>query len=350
MTNKDASPSLKEWEALYKAAVDFKNLKPWTWVWDSDLFGVQNPEDDEIGYCCIMGAAREVFALAVYQGQEGLDAYLRLQSGEMDPKDPELGHIQKCLMASYEDRNDLVKEDLQTIKDLGLKFRGKKEWPQFRSYLPGYVPWLLTAEEARFLIVALEQSIDVAMRLKENKNILIGPEKDNRLIRVPASQKDPLEWQDKWAKISISDKKAASPLPVDELRVKRINKNISNKEGVWEIDFFHFPGAVDEGGRPFYPKTFMIMDHLSGMALHYSIEHPDGFLTQIQENLLGFIEKIKVMPKQILICKPESHRALDPIISRLYIDLEMVKTLKAATHFKETLFNHLLNNPEGAIF
>lgn len=142
----DSSPSLQDWEKLYEAAMEFKEIESWNWMWDSDIFGVQNPENDEIGYCCIMGRMGEHFALAVYLGTEGLDGYLRIQSGEILPGDVDILHLQKCLMASFEDRDFLQKPDLQVIKELGLKFRGRNSWPLFRSYRPGYHPWYLTKE------------------------------------------------------------------------------------------------------------------------------------------------------------------------------------------------------------
>ena len=118
---KEKTPSMKVWQGLYDVAVEFKKLKCWDWMYDDDLFGVQNPEDGEIGYCCIMGNFGEVFAIAVYLGEKGLEGYLKIQSGDIDTPDPDALHYQKCLMASFDNRNYLQKEDLQLIKKLGLK-------------------------------------------------------------------------------------------------------------------------------------------------------------------------------------------------------------------------------------
>jgi len=154
------SPSIPEWKDLYNAAIEFKQIECWNWMEDSDLFGVQNPEDGEIGYCCVLGALGEVFGLAVYLGAEGLNEYLKVQSGEIAPKDFDAVH-QRCLLASFEDRRLLQRPDLEVIKKLGLKFRGSKSWSLFRSYQPGYYPWYLNKKEAIFLTIALQQAKEV---------------------------------------------------------------------------------------------------------------------------------------------------------------------------------------------
>ena len=75
----DKSPSIEEWNDLYAAAVDFKKLKPWNYMWDSDMFGVQNPVTDEIGYCCVMGRSGEHFALGIFLGSEGLEQLSKIR-------------------------------------------------------------------------------------------------------------------------------------------------------------------------------------------------------------------------------------------------------------------------------
>jgi hypothetical protein len=110
---------------------------------DDRIFGVKCPETGRIDYCGVLGALGEVFALIAYEGAEGLNGYLKLLSGELQERSHVLEH-QRCLMASFDDRSDLAPEDLEVIRSLELKFRGKNRWPMFRHYLPGYLPWFVT--------------------------------------------------------------------------------------------------------------------------------------------------------------------------------------------------------------
>jgi hypothetical protein len=137
----DSSPTLQEWRKLYEAAIQIKQLAPWERMSEDMLFGVQDPETGEIGFVSIMGALGEHFAVAVYIGAKGLQGFWIAHSGDENPFIPaevilETFHLQ----ASFEDRNMLRKDDRDIIKQLGLKFRGRNEWPMFRSYRPGFVP------------------------------------------------------------------------------------------------------------------------------------------------------------------------------------------------------------------
>jgi hypothetical protein len=342
-----SKPSLDEWKALYQAATDFMKIKPWTWLSDSDLFGVQNPHNKEVGYCCIMGALGEVYALAVYAGSEGLESYLKMQSGKIDVGDPDVLHLQNCLVASFQDRERLQREDLQVIKKLCLKFRGRNAWPQFRSYLPGYVPWFLTKDEARFLAIALQQATDVALCYKGDRGMLEPPKKGLVLVRVPAQSNQKRQWKDVWVAPLIAEKEDLPVKPIDELRVQRIKTHMGNKAGTWEIGFFYFPVPVQEGERPYYPLAGVVMDHSKGLALHNYMAPQRSFFDEFPESVLRFVEENEMLPKRILVDKPESLKMLHYFASALSIELKMVDMLEWVKKFRTEMDVDLFGTPYG---
>jgi len=335
-------PSLQEWKRLYEAAIGFKKIKCWAWMLDSDIFGVKNPETGEIGYCCVMGRLGEHFALAVYLGTEGLKGYLKMQSGEI-PGGIELLMLQKCLMASFEDRAVLQQSDLEVIKKLDLKFRGRNEWPLFRSYLPGYHPWYLTGEEARFLILALQQAVEVALRFKEDPDMLIPPERGYFFVRVAEKEGEGWRWKDAWLEPSPIEEEEIVAEPVDENRLERIKGRARRQQRILEIDFFYSSqGIREEKERPYYPYVLLLADHYSGLILCAHIAKPlkSEYQREFMEKILAFFEETEAIPEQILVEKEELYKLFEHVTSRLGIKLKKTRRLKAIGDAKDSLYEH----------
>ncbi len=333
----DLPPSIQEWKNLYDAALEFKRIRCWDWMWDSDIFGVQNPESGEIGYCCVMGRLGQHYALAVYLGTEGLEGYLKIQSGEISPDDIDALHVQKCLMVSFEDRKFLREPDFRVIKELKLKFRGRKSWPLFRSYRPGYLPWYLTKDEARYLTVALQQAIVVALRFKEDKDMLVPPKENQYLVRVSEKEGRGLKWKDEWLEPLPLEKEVVAE-PIDEARLERIGKTVPRGRGIWEVDFFYFPGGVKEGERPYYPCTLLLVDRGSGFVLNAHLAKPSKYSSEFMDKFLSTIENIQHLPKEVLAKKEEVFKLLEPITSRLGIKLRKVERLISLEEVRAGMF------------
>jgi hypothetical protein len=336
---------MKEWQRLYSVASEFNKLEFWNWMYEDNLFGVQNPEDGEIGYCCIMGSLGEMFAIAVYLGTDGLEGCFRIQSGEIEGTDPDIIASQKCLMASFEDRSYLQKEDIQIIKKLGLKFRGRNRWPVFRSYLPGYFPWFLTKSEALFLTVAIEQAIDVALRFREDEKMLTVPDEDEYLVRVPDKIGDIVLWKDMWMKPAPVEKTRVFDNRVDETRIHRIKKKAIRTDAVWEIEIAFSPTPVAEKKeRPSFPRMFVVMDQRSGLALDFHLSEISDDASEFRDHFLGFLEKMEGLPQEILIKKEETLQLLEPITSLLKIKVCQVSKLLAFEEFHNAMFDFIGTN------
>ncbi|RJR39811.1 MAG: hypothetical protein C4576_20620 [Desulfobacteraceae bacterium] len=337
MKMESKAPSGKEWITLYSAAKVFEKTRPWEWMEDTDLFGVENPEDGEIGYCCIMGAAGEVFGVSAYLGSEGLLTYRNMASGEIGIGSEDLLYIQKALSATFVGKRELEKEDLEIIGRLGLKLRGRNGWPQFRSYLPGYVPWHLTGAQARFLTSVLEQAVLVAGRLLDNPDLLLEKGEDLVLVRIFDKRKKAAGWKDSWIAPEPWERPEILSGPLDEIRLHRIRKQVKKGKSVWEIDSFHYPGAIAEQGRPYFPCLSLILDRESEIVMGSWLKAPweryDGF----QQEVIMHLENSGDLPKTIRVRKEEIFELLAPIADTLKIGLKQVESLEGIGQIRATI-------------
>ena len=335
----ESTPSLQEWRALYEAAVEFKKIACWHWMSDTDLFGVQNPASGVIGYCCIMVELKETFGLIVYLGTEGLAGYSRIQSEDHSPDAVNFLHLQKCLTLTFEGRKYLREPDLKVIKSLGLKFRGHQEWPLFRNYQPGYLPWYINKEEVLFLTTLIPQVMEVASRVRKDANLLRPPRKDCYLVRIPEKVGETPTWREEWREPAPIEKAEPDLPPVDEPHLQRIKRTISRHQGVWEIDQFHSPGVVDEGGRPYFPYVFLWVDHDTKLVLDVRVTGLLNYESDFLDQFLDLVEKVNILPAEIWLQNEEPMKLLEPITSRLGIKLTRVNRLPALEKVRNSLFS-----------
>ncbi|MFZ3138879.1 MAG: hypothetical protein WA126_15975 [Thermodesulfovibrionales bacterium] len=339
---KKSEPSLKDWKDLYDAAIAFRKIEPWGWMKETDIFGVQNPQTGEVGYCCIMGELGEVLAIAVYLGTEGLDGYLNIRRGQIQHDDPDSLFIQNCLMLSFENRKLVQEDDREIINELGLKFRGKNAWPVFRRYEPGYFPWFLNRDEVLYMTNALQQATDICLRFKDDAKLFRAPEKNQYLIRVAEEKNGRVFWKDERRKPSLPEKKDQGFYkPVDEVRIQRLKKTARSTPAIWEIDFFYAPTPVLEGERPFFPYAIMIMDHDTGFILDMHLAETRSYQKEFLEKFLNCIETTSVIPLEILARKEEAVKLLETYASRLNIRLSRVKKLQNIEHARREMAKHL---------
>lgn len=340
-------PNRATWKALYEAADRFQALRCWEWMQDADVFGIQNPANGEIGYCCIMGQLEEHYALAVYQGTQGLEALMEIGLQEV-PVDPLTVLVsQKCLMASYEDRKMMEPADLKTIKDLGLKFRGRNAWPQFRSYLPGYAPWYVSQAEAEYLILALDQAAQVALKYKDQPEYLATRNAlhnyEEFLTYVPEQKEKTLQWKEAWMPPVPYEPLLILPPPPDADRLKRIAESSQRTDGILDMDYFFAPTGIrdEDGERPWYPYFVLAVDHRSEAPLHTDLVKHGELGRQFVEVFLALAEQMEHLPAKVQVCQEQAHVLLEPILTALDIELVLVESLPPVETVQQAFLDYL---------
>jgi len=338
------SIDLSLWKDLYDAAGEFKALAPWQWMYDSDIFGVQNPETGEMGYCCIMGRAGEHFAMAVYPGEKGLFSFFNLlrSADEINP-DPDLLFDQNCIKVSFEDRKDMDSTDRRIMKKLNLKFRGRTNWPLFRRFSPGYFPWFLSEDEIRFLTIALQQAIEVTPRFRENPELLRKETKKSVKIftRLAEKANGNISWKDAWQAPVFADQPSIKTPPVDQIRLRSIGKNLKPSDAIWEFDTWYFPNPIQEkkDERPYYPVMLGWANQSTGMILQHEMSTKADYPNHVQQQFYKILEKINVMPREIWVQKDDCFDILEPLCQAAGIKLELYDGLIAIETIKAFLMS-----------
>ncbi|MGI8654700.1 MAG: DUF7309 domain-containing protein [Pyrinomonadaceae bacterium] len=343
-------PTLEESKRLYELAVKLKELAPWEWMDESEIFGVQNPETDELGFISVMGMMGEHLAVGVYLGAEGLYGFWDFQDEKHETEPLALFDIPQ-LQVSFENRDGLKKEDRDSIKELGLKFRGTQNYPMFRRTESGFLPWFITSEDARFLIYAIEQTLEVAPRVKENPLILLnesGKKNETYLVRRAEKQNGQLVWQDEMKRVLPPTPESIS-FSLSQETINRLRKLPQNNNLIFEVDLFHAPTPVaDKNKRPFFPKMLMISETNSRFILGFEITKPQKEPSKTQAEILNNIIKIwsnhKVLPREIRVSSDLLFNLLKGFTQQLNVKLRQTNNLIAISEAKEEMFGFFGNS------
>ncbi len=328
----DALPSVADSRKLYEIMQQIHVLAPWEWMEETNIFGVQSPDTQELGFVSIMGMAGEHYAVSVYLGARALYDLWRFEDEAPDIAPEKLLEIPQ-LMASFEDRSQLNKKDLDLIKSLTLKFRGKNAWPLFRSYKPGYFPWFVEAAEARFLADALEQVLDVAPRFKANRSLL-DPNNDERyLVRVPRKSGKKFVWEDQVLPIA-----APPPTTLTFTMDSQLLESLKQKPKAGfkvEIDCFMYLSPIQEerNARPVFPYMLLLVEAKSSMIIGQELLTADPTLetmwNTVPFHIMKHLSQLDALPDEIRVRSRLLFDALKPVAKAVKVKLGLTRSLPA---------------------
>ncbi|MBD3375784.1 hypothetical protein GF406_12175 [candidate division KSB1 bacterium] len=340
----DKSPEMDQWKELYELMIELKSLSPWKWLEEHHVFGVENPETNEIGFVSVMGAVEEHYSVAVYLGEEGLEKFWDFQENPID--DFAFQRLMEIpqLQASFEERDYLYEEDRKIIKKLGFAFRGKQAWPMFRSYSPGFVPWFLSSNEARFLIHVLQQTLDVSVRAKENPAILEPKDEGSYLLRKPFQNGDKIQWQDTiWHEPALEPE--TYDVSMDTITIERYNHLDINATAL-EIDIFMSPSSVHEkNSKPYFPYVIIILETTNGIILDHKLVPPipnlKSMWEQVPYTILNMLIKSSMKPEKVYVHSELLYKVLDVLKNNIDLPVILVKELHFAKEAKLSFIEFL---------
>jgi hypothetical protein len=308
----------EKWLSLYETAQSYKELAPWKWMGDAQVFGVEHPTEKTLHFCVVFGRGGIVYGLNVYKGVAGLDSYLGIL--EASPFDNPL-FSQRAIALAFEDRKNLTKEDYQHIKKLGLKFRGKNSWTQFLDYTPGYHPWVMAEEDIDTMKMAMEQTMEVAKMVKADpdlieddylllnhtNDILIRKQVDGEWINTfHDSEKLIADWESQEEK-NVPE---LNPGVIEALQQFKEKYLIGRKTLINGYEYMSAPIQENKEQRPVYPIMTFWLDKDSGMIVNQAMDSENRTEKTLFESLLGFVQQDKKLPAQIEVSNYTAYQYL----------------------------------------
>lgn len=322
--------SLEEWRELYEVAIKIKSLRPWEYLWDMDLITISLPEYEQPFYCSIMGRGGECFAIGTYDGFNAINDFFNIVESEDIPSE-QMIRYQNNMMCYFGNRDELTKKELQVIRDLGLKFRGKNEWIYFQSFMKGYAPYILDGGQVVKLKLVLRQ-LFMALNAIIEKRLEVNFEKGNSLFRRYDDEKG--LWLTFEAPIIIPPRQYMMPVLEDDLLVARLHKQKPTKDEI-EIDTLFLNTVINDKkfDRPLLPKMLIIADHKSGMIIDQNMLLPeDDEVQEIIGSVINYFLKIG-KPKTIYVRDEYIESLLCDLCKRTNVSLMIKGNLKEIDAF-----------------
>ncbi len=314
------------WGALYAAVVEFRDIAPWRWLVDEQVFGVEDPATGEVGWCCTLGAAGELAGLAIFLGDSGFDRWRRTHETGFLPDEALFG--QDALVVSFVDRASVSDVERKRLRSLGLKFRGPSAWPSIESHLFGRLPRSLDTAEATRLTHSLDQVLTIALRAGDGERVL-GTNADGRYLvrRLDRKSGATARWFDE--RIDPPEPVVRVPPPLDGAAVERLRHSLPRPEGVWEVDLVPIPAPIEEPGIAAYvPAGFLAVERGRGHIVHFDMQAPSDLCALAQSGLLDAVRSRMVRPVTVCVRRPWVADALARVADALGIRVEARDELK----------------------
>lgn len=321
----------ESWERLCEAADRLKRLAPWNWMSPDEFFGLRLPEREGIGFVFFTGGESEPAACHVLLGWEALQRR-RAVGGRMSLRD--LIEIPELLLC-FTDRLALLPEERGMLRDLGRGYRGRGQWPAFRSHRAGCFPWMVDQEEADLLALAVDQALGVAMRREDRPEMLTPPFAGGCLVRSRSAGGD---WREEWL--------APAPAPparaaVDLLKVKAVAAAARRPARVQAGLTLTRAMIGQPGSRPQAVYMLVVLDGESGICLGADIvqalEGVAAMRASLPGHFLDILAAADVCPREIEVASAELMAALRPLLGRLPVKITMRSRLDHVTAFLEGL-------------
>lgn len=329
--NRKKPPSLDQWRDLYLAMDRFSKLKPWEWMYDDEIFCVEDPIDQTMYYCSITGGAKSEYGLLAFVGDYGLKNLFDLVTLSDHAVHPAQFMAEMDMLSGVLDaRERVAKEDRETMKQLGLSYRGKKAWPVFMRFRTGLRSAPFDEKDCLTYTNILEQAVIVTEAYKNKAFSIITPSdhEDGIWDTVCRYQTKGSVEEKRWEQKKIRVDFPVISLTVSSWDVKSYAATIRTRKK-WNGDllavFVYAPMLVRHATThiDYFPQMIYFVDDDNGLVESFDLEDEETPFDITATQSLGALIKKKGKPQLITTNHIKGYVYIKEFCACCGIDLEL---------------------------
>ena len=329
------------WGSLFHKFASIVKLDPWSWLGPHDFFGIKPEKAAEPVFLHFRESdSAEAPGLTMVFGWQAEGLYRHVLAG-----------IDHVAMRSYE--IPLVRVYLRPLDELtpveraifavsGLEPDAQGRAPVFVAYRPGWMPWILGADDAAFAETVLNQALGVLLRAETDKSIVARA--DPATVWVRAFDKESKAWTEGWERIRPFRDHVPGPKSMPSEALLAEANALPETLACVEADLDIVPKAAlvnaeivkkCAGGRMPLGYLFAVGDASPGApdlaclgsSLFYPCDDIAGLWNVIPESLLRVFTSLGRRPREIAVSS--------------YLMMAFLRPLQTRIHFKLTFHEKL---------
>jgi hypothetical protein len=250
---------------IFEMAREIRELEPWQWMDETDVFGIRIPGTDRIYFVSVMGSGGEFTGVSFYRGASALAGFYMIQEeGNLAP--PETIITIPHILLSYAEKEELSEEHVNAIKDSGLSFEEKGSWPKIDEIIPALFPVFPGNDSLTDILILLEQSLRVFKRAKTGVDFLYKELKDfdSMLIRELSEKKAKSKIVKSWSDIYIPLPELGISMQINAEAPQELIDRVSDlpeSQSVLQLELKMLPDPIKEKDDPVYFPFLLVLLH-----------------------------------------------------------------------------------------
>lgn len=341
----ETPPTFAAMERLYGLASELYGLRPWRILQEDNLIVVRDSVSGELCYCSVMGELGEVLSMHAYIGTEGLRQFRRIEAEEI-ANPGEFFATLHCVYVEFVRKAELTRQDRELLAALGHPQGRGLASPIFRTMRPGFLPWFVTAEEARTLSECIRDVILVCAAVASQKKVKFWDQADTypMVSRIEGSEPG---YKVEMVKSILPPEPPVTPVRLPEETLRALRNRDWAMQGAMELNMTYSGAAIGKKGeRNSCAAIAIAADAGSGMVL--APEVTDSSITAgetLAKVFLKAIQTTRALPQEVRVSNQRLKDSLAPLMESFGVAIRVVKKLPAS----ERALSHLMGFMSGGM-